>query len=734
MSQRANTILRKALIPFLWGTAFLLAASFSARGDVGVVLSEALPTGGDKISSTGHSAVYFSRICPETPVKLRLCREGEHGSVLSNYSGFGETEPFEWNVAPLGVFLYGVENPRQWPLAGSPKIKRIIEDHYREKYLAGYCSQEPCTTSGKADWRYMAGAGLSRSIYIFVAETTVEEDRELIEKFNALPNENHFHAATNNCADFTGNVISTYFPNATHRDVLNDFGLTSPKAMARSFTHYARQHPGLRFHVLHFAQVPGTIRRSKTVREGTEQLYHSPLFAVPLVLTEYALPAAMVSYSVSGRFNPEHEWEQQPSGREAQIAAEMQAAKANHDEAAIQRLEAEQRAERARVVGSDKDWEAYRAQWKAMVDEAVEAGLLPNRKSVDPIFEQIDKSGVPYLDAQQGLWVEMRDGETVERLGLTAGSILAPGSDPQLAYRLLLARAGRILKSPKHRRESLEAFKRDWALLEAARKRNRATPASAKLAAPQRVATADPPAPAAPKNSAAADAPASNIRAPIARAPSAPVIVIGFVGGYVRQDDAVHSVVQLTARLRKDYPSGVSATVFDNHHREAAHQRVLHLLDAGHQGAPTRDEKESARIVIFGFSWGGSETVTLARELEKDGIPVLLTIQVDSVTKRGEDDSVIPANVAQAANFYQSEGWLHGRSQVRAADPAKTQILGNYHFEYKTHPLACAQYPWYDRAFMKVHTEIECDPKVWGLVEGLIRSKLPAPTARPAAG
>jgi len=113
---------------------------------------------------------------------------------------------------------------------------------------------------------------------------------------------------------------------------------------------------------------------------------------------------------------------------------------------------------------------------------------------------------------------------------------------------------------------------------------------------------------------------------------------------------------------------------------------------------------------------------------------VLLTIQVDSVTKRGEDDSVIPANVAQAANFYQSEGWLRGRSQVRAADPGKTQILGNYHFEYKAHPLACGQYPWYDRAFMKAHTEIECDPNVWGKVEGLIRSKLPAPTARPAAG
>ena len=45
------------------------------------------------------------------------------------------------------------------------------------------------------------------------------------------------------------------------------------------------------------------------------------------------------------------------------------------------------------------------------------------------------------------------------------------------------------------------------------------------------------------------------------------------------------------------------------------------------------------------------ETVTLARALGKEGIPVLLTVQVDSVAKSGEDDGLIPANVAQADQF-----------------------------------------------------------------------------------
>jgi len=105
----------------------------------------------------------------------------------------------------------------------------------------------------------------------------------------------------------------------------------------------------------------------------------------------------------------------------------------------------------------------------------------------------------------------------------------------------------------------------------------------------------------------------------------------------------------------------------------------------------------------------------------------LLTIQVDSVSKRGQDDGTIPANVGQAANFYQADGFIHGRAEIRAADASRTKILGNYRYDYKAHPLACEQYPWYDRVLMKAHTEIECDPDVWKRVEAMIRSKLPAP-------
>jgi hypothetical protein len=213
----------------------------------------------------------------------------------------------------------------------------------------------------------------------------------------------------------------------------------------------------------------------------------------------------------------------------------------------------------------------------------------------------------------------------------------------------------------------------------------------------------------------------------------APAMVIGFVGGFVKHDNAVHSTVQLIRHLRKQYAAAVYVEAFENRHRDKAYREIRRRLDRDKDGRLSTEERRNARIVIFGHSWGASETVTLARKLEQDGIPVLLTIQVDSVHKIGQNDKVIPANVGQAVNFYQPDGIIHGRPAIRAADPDRTEIVGNFRFDYKANPIRCEGYPWFDRVLVKAHTQIECDPKVWSQIEGLINSKLPPETRDTAA-
>ena len=133
---------------------------------------------------------------------------------------------------------------------------------------------------------------------------------------------------------------------------------------------------------------------------------------------------------------------------------------------------------------------------------------------------------------------------------------------------------------------------------------------------------------------------------------------------------------------------------------------------------------------LYGHSWGGPAAVAVAHELERKGIPVLLIIQMDGVSWIHDNDAVISANVAQAANFYQPDGFVHGQSAIRAADPTRTKIIGNFRFDYKTSPYSCNEYPWYDRVFVKPHTQIECDPNVWKQAESLIRSDLPPTTGQ----
>jgi len=233
------------------------------------------------------------------------------------------------------------------------------------------------------------------------------------------------------------------------------------------------------------------------------------------------------------------------------------------------------------------------------------------------------------------------------------------------------------------------------------------------------------PAAALPATALALSDPAAADGAVVARSQPTPSnIVIGFVGGFVRHDNPNHGPVKLAESIHRSAPQDAYVQVFENRHRKTAYSTIVRLLDRNHDGVLSTEEKSQARIVLFGHSWGASAVVMLARELQRAGIPVLLTVQVDSVAKFWQRDSVIPANVVAAVNFYQPHGFIRGRTEIAAADPAKTQILGNYRFDYKKNPVTCEGTSWFDRAFMPDHIESECDPQIWNQIAALVRQTM----------
>jgi hypothetical protein len=212
---------------------------------------------------------------------------------------------------------------------------------------------------------------------------------------------------------------------------------------------------------------------------------------------------------------------------------------------------------------------------------------------------------------------------------------------------------------------------------------------------------------------------------------SGDTLIIGFLGGIEKWKDENRPVNELAVRLRDAGVAGVYVETAEHAHRG----EVFKLLRA----ASARDSKghctpagcRSLRIILYGHSMGGAATVKLARELKKIGLPVALTVQVDSV---GSSDAVIPSNVARAANLYQRDSWmLHGRTQIRAEDPKKTEILANLRYTYDGKWVDISQATIPEQVARTRHTQMEFDPEVWQRVESYILDELHRPFHPPAA-
>ena len=449
------------------------AASLPLRADIGLLLNAKPNVHPElvkaEIIGAGHSAVYLSNICPETPVKLRLCEPGEQGSVIQNYEDYKEDQPYEWNVVPLSVYLYGMNSLEERALFAYPELRTLLQQQYRQTYLRDLCTTRHCLSDSDANWRDSVAASFVREIYMFEVRTTRQQDEEFIREFNARPNVNHYNGAWRNCADFAKLVVNTYFPHSAHRDVLNDFGVSGPKAIARSFTHYAERHPELQFRVVRIEQVPGTYRRSSDCREGTEQTVRSTKWLIPIAALEaQAVPVLAGSYLLIGRFSPDHDLRNHPSEDVAVLYEQLADAQEAGDKERRREIEAEIKADREQVIGTDEQWQQYRSHFDEIMRSAIDDKLLADRHNMETLFRTLANTGHAYLDENGRPWLEVESGGELRRVGLTAGNVFSPDSNRELAMQMLLARTNALLSAKSNHRELWPQFQTDWALLERA--------------------------------------------------------------------------------------------------------------------------------------------------------------------------------------------------------------------------------------------------------------------------
>ena len=204
-------------------------------------------------------------------------------------------------------------------------------------------------------------------------------------------------------------------------------------------------------------------------------------------------------------------------------------------------------------------------------------------------------------------------------------------------------------------------------------------------------------------------------------------LVIGILGGRENWDDASRGVRQLAMKIDSMNLPDVHIETLENRKRDLALELVLNSFDSNQDGFLDERERSTARLIMYGHSLGGAAVVKLSHNLKDMGIPVLLTVQIDSVGFT-YDDHVIPSNVRRAANLYQLDGWLLvGEDEIVPQDPGKTKIIANLKFDYKDKEVDMSGVPWERRLLSVPHSKMDADPEVWSTVEELILSEIDDP-------
>ena len=460
--------MKKGLLAFAFA---VLIVPVSARADVALLVLEAMGVAGEYTGS-GHTAVYLSNVCLDTPVKLRLCSEGEHGVVISSYPGLVVGADYEWMAVPLLPFLYSVEDEKDIPIYANSDVRRLLRENYRRNSLSAMVPGNEDGTMPDGRWSSMLGVGMVRDVYGFNVTTTRDEDEQFVREFNSMPRGGKFNKFTNNCADYSKKIINRYFHGAAKRDWINDIGITTPKAVARSFTRYSRKRPDRLFHVTRHTQVAGPIWRASDNRNFSEHAFKSKKYLIPTLVFDPPLLAWFAgAYYLTGRFNIHSAYRDIPSPGVAQLRLELQRSR-NADlskATAVESSESIKRkieSERLRLLGGKEFWAARRAAFAPILQRAVTSGLFANHGEVRSFFRDLQHQSEPAFDADGGVILKVAYFGRQRELGLTRYNILAPFSDRELALKLMIAKIDSELAMKEKDRSTAPEFQETWAVLQ----------------------------------------------------------------------------------------------------------------------------------------------------------------------------------------------------------------------------------------------------------------------------
>ena len=246
----------------------LLLVVRSAYANLTVLIGEPFGSSGTMMP-LGHAAIYLDRVCADGPLQLRMCRANEQpGVAIARYHRMGRTD---WVASPIMQFLYATDRADEVLPYATPTEVRELRQRYRRRFIPDLVPDGREMDKASDEWWETAGVAYIRRQWGYQIDTTVAQDEQFVAAINARPNRHHFHLLTRNCANFAADVVNFYFPGAVKGgDHIADFGLMTPKQVARSVYAYGKRHPEAELKVMEIPQVPGSLLRSRPVRGAAE--------------------------------------------------------------------------------------------------------------------------------------------------------------------------------------------------------------------------------------------------------------------------------------------------------------------------------------------------------------------------------------------------------------------------------------------------------------------------------
>ncbi len=252
------------------------------------------------MNPTGHNALYFQRICADTPTHLRRCQDGEQGAVIARYQGIAG---YDWIAIPLVPYLYSVEDASQVPDHVNRELVARIRDRYHEAHLLSLGEDLSPGNFVHGGWTQLIGVAYERRIYAFRFNTSEDDDDALIDRLNNSPNHSQFNLLFSNCADFARLILESYFPGKFHRSIFPDAGMTTPKQIAWKLVRYGHKHPEAQVEVFEIPQIPG-YRRLSHANKGIDESFVTTIYAIPITIANpYLAVGLFVDYIIRGHYH-----------------------------------------------------------------------------------------------------------------------------------------------------------------------------------------------------------------------------------------------------------------------------------------------------------------------------------------------------------------------------------------------------------------------------------------------